>query len=68
LKVTLTCTHFALADAALGIGDRTACEVCGTHRTIVHTGSGINITVQCSFVADVPGRMLPIVAINGAAA
>jgi hypothetical protein len=65
VKVTLTCTHFALADAALGIGDRTACEVCGTHRTIVHTGSGINITVN---VADVPGRMLPIVAINGAAA
>jgi hypothetical protein len=45
LKVTLTCTHFGLADAALGIGDRMACEVCGTHRTIVRTGSGINITV-----------------------
>jgi hypothetical protein len=46
VKVTLACTHFALADAALGIGDRMACEVCGTHRTIVHTGSGINITVN----------------------
>jgi hypothetical protein len=63
VKVTLACTHFALADAALGIGDRMACEVCGTHRTIVHTGSGINITVsvardQC-LAGRKPGRSGP---------